>query len=134
MQILKGHISPETAYLVDDYPYGFKLRCKIRYWLEHHPRKGTRFVSQTTNPRKGGFWNKPKASTYAYIAGCMFLNEDDHVTWDALSEYESVEQCETWLATYREGLPVEVVQRIEDWISSKELYQYNKVKAQERIL
>jgi hypothetical protein len=38
MQILKGHISQETAYLVDDYPYGFRLRCKIRYWLEYQPK------------------------------------------------------------------------------------------------
>ena len=35
MQILPGiHISPETAYVIDDYPYGFRLRCRIRYWLE----------------------------------------------------------------------------------------------------
>jgi hypothetical protein len=53
------HLSPETAYLVSDYPYGFRLRCKIRYWLEHHPKRGTRFVSQTTNPNAAGeVWNR----------------------------------------------------------------------------
>src|SRR6516165_4444148 len=64
MQILSGHISPETAYVVEDYPYGLRLRCRIRYWLEHTPKRGFRFWSQTTNPKRGNIWNKPKASTY----------------------------------------------------------------------
>ena len=52
-QILQGHTSPETAYVVDDYPYGYTLRCRIRYWLEVNERHGVRFVSQTTNPMRG---------------------------------------------------------------------------------
>lgn len=32
--ILHGHTSHETAYVVDDYPYGRTVRCKIRYWIE----------------------------------------------------------------------------------------------------
>ena len=61
MEILKGHTSPETAYLVRDYPYGYTLRCQIRYWLEHKPGKGVRFVSQTTNPKRPGIvWNGEK--------------------------------------------------------------------------
>jgi len=39
--------------LVEDYPYGFRLRCKIRFWLEYAPKRGFRFVSQTTNPKRG---------------------------------------------------------------------------------
>ena len=46
MEILKGHVSPATAYLVNDYPYGFRLRCQIRYWLEVHPRLGVRLSEQ----------------------------------------------------------------------------------------
>lgn len=38
MKVLSGHTSPETAYVVDDYPYGFRLRCKIRYWIETKKR------------------------------------------------------------------------------------------------
>jgi hypothetical protein len=48
LQLLFGHTSPETAYVVEDYPYGFRLRCKIRYWLEFKAKKGFRLVSQTT--------------------------------------------------------------------------------------
>jgi hypothetical protein len=38
--ILSGHISPETAYSVENYPYGFRLKCTIRYWLEYKPGQG----------------------------------------------------------------------------------------------
>jgi hypothetical protein len=90
LKVLKGHTSQETAYVVDDYPYGFRLRCKIRYWLEY--RKGAgfgfRLVSQTTNPKVAGeVWNKPKASTYCMLA-VMGLDEQEHVTWTGCSIYQ----------------------------------------------
>ena len=79
MEILQGHISPETAYLVKDYPYGYTLRCQIRYWLEFKPGHGVRLVSQTSNPKRGHVWNKPKAGTYCRFGGCMVLMENQHV-------------------------------------------------------
>jgi hypothetical protein len=33
IRLLSGHVSPQTAYLVEDYPYGRRLRCRIRYWI-----------------------------------------------------------------------------------------------------
>lgn len=75
-----------SAYLVEDYPYGFKLRTQIRYWLEKHPKRGFRFVSQTLNP-KNNRWNAPKKSTYMPFGACMYLDEKNHVVWDGLSEY-----------------------------------------------
>lgn len=88
MQILSNHTSLETAYLVDDYPYGFRLRCTIRYWLEYHPKRGFRFVSQTSNPKRPGLvWNKPKASTYCRFGGAMYLDDVGHVHWAGLTEY-----------------------------------------------
>lgn len=83
---LYGYNSASNAYLVTDYPYGFKLRTSIRYWLESHPKHGFRFVSQTLNP-KNGIWNKPKASTYADFAAAMYLDEKGHVTWTGLGMY-----------------------------------------------
>ena len=66
MQPLTGHTSPETAYVVEDYPYGFRLRCRMRHWLEHRPGHGFRHVTQTSNPKRPGLaWNAPKAGTYA---------------------------------------------------------------------
>lgn len=128
MKILKGHISKETAYLVEDYPYGFRLRCKIRYWLEHNPKLGTRMWSQTSNPKirtvaTDTIWNKAKASTYAFIAGCMFLNEEDHVTWSGLTQYSDAYESEAWLEKFKEGIPKEVIRRVEDWIEEKRIYE-----------
>ena len=109
MQILKGHISPETAYVVADYPYGFTLRCKIRYWLEYRAGHGYRLCSQTTNPKRPSeIWNKPKASTYAKFGAAMFLDENDHVQWSGLSEYCSGAEAQAWLATYGDGVPENV--------------------------
>ena len=81
---LKGHTSPETAYIVEDYPYGLRLRCKIRYWLETKKGFGQRLVSQTTNPKRPGeVWNKSKAGTYNVVA-VMILDEQDHIQIETL--------------------------------------------------
>jgi hypothetical protein len=102
IQVLSGHYSPKSAYVVDDYPYGFRLRCKIRYWLEVNA-KGTRFWSQTTNPKKiEEYWNTPKASTYC-IVGAMFLNDEGHVTWTGLGVYDG-NKSQAFLDTYGDGM------------------------------
>lgn len=78
------HTSEETAYVVDDYPYGFRLRCKIRYWIET-TKHGQRECSQTTNPKRSGtVWNKPKKGTYSTLCA-MYLTEDDHVHFAGIS-------------------------------------------------
>lgn len=88
VKVLTGHVSAETAYIVDDYPAGFRLRCKKRVWLEHSEGKGFRLCSQTTNPKKSGeVWNAPKKSTYMML-GVMGLDEKGHVTWTACSIYD----------------------------------------------
>lgn len=129
MQLLKGHTSPDTAFIVNDYPYGFTLRCKIRYWLEENKR-GTRFISQTTNPKKAGeVWNKPKASTYSLIAGAMFLNEEGHTVWAGLSEYSTAEESEAWFNLYRDGLSEQSTARVTLWIAKKKQYEATLNKA-----
>lgn len=92
METLVGHDSPETAYVVDDYPYGFRLRTKIRYWIETNKRKGQRFVSQTVNPKYTDreIWNKPKASTYSTLM-VMYLDEKGHVHQDGVGMYSMSE-------------------------------------------
>lgn len=87
---LYGHTLEETAYLIADYPYSFKLRCQRKCWLEFKDKNGYRLMVMTSNPRKFGIvWNKPHASTYVKIAACMYLDEDGYVQWSALTEYSS---------------------------------------------
>jgi hypothetical protein len=89
VQPLTGHTSQDTAHVTLDYPYGFKLRCERRCWLERDPagRKGYRFCTQTSNPKKPGTWNAPKKSTYTMLA-VMGLDEENHVTWTGVSMYQ----------------------------------------------
>lgn len=127
MEILKGHLSPETAYIVDDYPYGFRLRCKIRYWLEVHKKHGVRFVSQTTNPKRGDIWNKPRASTYCALGGAMFLDDNGHVKWNGASYYDDANQLLNFISVYGEGIPPAIRAKLDEWIKAKQRYE-EKVK------
>ena len=127
MKLLSGHISPETAYLVEDYPYGFRLRCKIRYWIEYKAKKGFRFVSQTTNPKRPGeVWNKPKASTYSLFGGAMFLDENEHVQWSGLSEYSSGAEAKAWAEKFGAGVPEAGRLIHEKWVAAKVAYDANR--------
>ena len=125
--ILSGHVSPETAFVVNDYPYGFTLRCKIRYWLESSPNKGVRFVSQTTNPKRGDTWNKPKASTYCRFGGAMYLDENNHVCWLGVSEYDSTQNLIDFKNNFGAGIPVDFVPHFESWLAKK--IEFNNLKA-----
>ena len=130
-EILKGHTSPETAYVVDDYPYGFRLRCKIRYWLEFDPKKGYRFCSQTTNPKvTGEVWNKPKKSTYCRFGGVMLLvdapegsSHEHEVTWTGLGIYGDVAEIKAWADKYGDALPEEGKEILNVWLRMKARYE-----------
>jgi len=91
--ILRGHVDEATAYVVDDYPYGFRLRCKIRYWIES-TKRGDRFCSQTTNPKVAGErWNKPKKSTYSVLMA-LYLNDEGHVTHAAAGNWTKLDHLQ----------------------------------------
>jgi len=103
MKELTGHTSPDTAYLVPDYPYGFTLRTEIRYWIETKKGHGQRTMSQTRNPKKPGQpWNKPKASTYNPVRVLVLNEENGHVEHDALSPYATEAQLDAFVAKYPE--------------------------------
>lgn len=123
MKILKGHVSEDTAYVVDDYPYGFRLRCKIRYWLQYNPKHGFRLASQTTNPKRGNIWNKPNFSTYSRFAGCMFLDDENHVQWAGLSEYSDAKEALAFAQVYGEGVPEVGRPTMIKWIAAKCAYE-----------
>ena len=90
-----GANSPDTAYVVDDYPYGFRLRTSIRYWIET-TKHGDRFVSQTVNP-KTGRWNKPKASTYVGVAVLTRDPSNGHIFYTGCTENNGA----AWVGVFR---------------------------------
>lgn len=96
---LYGHTSEDTAYVVADYPYGRTIRTQIRYWIEHKPSKGYRFVSQTKNP-KTYRWNAVKCSTYTEFAAAMYLDENGHVQWTGLGQYSDLIKFQEFVKSF----------------------------------
>ncbi len=98
--LIIGARSPETAVVVSDYPYGRRLRCVMRYWLETKKSHGTRLVSQTNNPKRPGLvWNKPHAGTYSQGAVVLHTDQNAHVKERAFTDFNlstsTVERAET---------------------------------------
>lgn len=100
---LYNHTSEETAYLIADYPYGFRLRCQMKVWLEFKASKGWRMVSMTSNPKRSGTWNKPKASTYRELGGNLYLDSVGHIQWEGVSIYEGQDKLEAFAAKFPES-------------------------------
>lgn len=96
LKILEKQPTEQAPYTVDNYPYGYTQRTKIRYWVETTGR-GQRFVSQTLNP-KTQIWNKPKKGVYWQIV-LTGLDEQDHLTYTCLSLY-SLEEAQRFKERY----------------------------------
>lgn len=82
-----GHVDEATALVIDDYPYGFRLRTQIRYWIET-TKNGDRFVSQTLNP-KTDRWNKPKKSIYAEVMAMYRDPNTGYISHVGLTPYSN---------------------------------------------
>lgn len=90
-EILKAiHTNEENAYIVDNYPYGYKKTLK-KFWIET-TKRGDRLNGMTLNP-KTNEWNKPKRSTYSDVM-VLVKNEIGHIktlSWGtAYTEEESL--------------------------------------------
>jgi hypothetical protein len=133
-QPLYDHTSEATAYLVADYPYGFRERTQIRYWLEKKAKKGWRFVSQTMNP-KTDRWNKPKASTYIEFGAAMYLDDKGHVHWDGVGQYSDEKKVLAFVQAFpgadmsilRQVVPAKL-RFLHDMISGKRFFTINGVR------
>lgn len=83
--ILKGYTSIDRPFKVDDYPYGFRLRTSIHYWIESKAGHGDRLGTYTINP-KNGRRNSPKYSTYSTFM-YLYINEKGHVDTGTIDSY-----------------------------------------------
>lgn len=92
--ILKGHTSFETAYKIENYPWGYKLRTTMHIWVESVKKKGDRIIRQTIDPKTNRLC-APKASTFSPIKW-IYLDEQGHVQSTGLNIYtnkEVVSKC-----------------------------------------
>lgn len=100
VNVISGAVSEDTAYLVEDYPYGFRLRCKKRYWIET-TKQGQRICEQTSNPKCAGLvWNKPKKSTYSDLKQ-LFIDEQGHVqSWGFSIQWSDLPKLDAFIARF----------------------------------
>ena len=119
MKPLYNHTSFETSYHVPDYPYGRTVRCEIRYWIEFKEAKGFRFCYKTKNPTTDSWdTNKQKNSGYFAIAMCLYLDEKEHVTYSALSEFSEAKDIKAFV----ESFPEAVTDRLRVFTKGRGLY------------
>jgi hypothetical protein len=118
--ILAGHISQETAY-VADVQFRFDRR-QIRYWLDMSKSRGVRLMSQTSNPRRSGGWNKVQATKFAHFAGCLYLDDAGCVQWAELHKYMAHAKVAPWIEQYRAGVPPEAIPAMERWARAVAAY------------
>lgn len=84
-RLLIGHTNPKNAFIQPDYPYGRKLRCQRRVWVEENRHYGMRLVTQTTNPKRAGeVWNKAHPETYADFVA-LWADAKDFIQTDSIA-------------------------------------------------
>lgn len=132
VKVLTGHTTQATAYVIEDYPYSFRLRCKKRVWLERDAKKGYRLCAQTSNPKKSmghmTVWNAPKKSTYSMFA-VMGLDEQGHVVWEGCSIYDH-DKLEEFGKKYAEGFDADQVKDHDLMVRAYRAYQARKAAAE----
>lgn len=121
--VLTGRTTQENALVQDDYPWGRKLRCQRRVWVEtasKGSKKGQqRFMAQTENP-KTFRWCTPKASIYSDVI-VLYLDEKKHVKQACLHLYTKPEEIASFVEMFGEHLTDA------QWKSIKVLCAMNRV-------
>lgn len=120
---LAAAVSPETAVTILDYPYGFKLRCQMRVWVEFRKGKGFRYVTQTSNPKRPGTWNKPKAGTYSRVSMAIAQDENGHLSPVSLTEYSSLSEYAHFYAHHGDALRDHARASLAYWLDVKRAYE-----------
>lgn len=112
-EVLYGHTDENSAYVVDDYPYG-RERTLMRYWLEYKKNKGYRFVSQTLNP-KTKRWNNPHPSTYSNFLLMIRLFSNGHVHSTAPISYSPLDTIRN-IRAYGQSYGPEVLVEVGEYL------------------
>jgi hypothetical protein len=114
------HTSPDTAFIIKDYPTGRRARCAKRVWIETKPGHGQRLVYQTSQPKHkmqqrgwkegdsipANWWRDTKASTYGDIIVMYLEANTGHQKHTGFNYYHDAEP-EKWekiLAEWGEGM------------------------------
>lgn len=66
---------------VEDWPWGRKQRCSMHFFVETHPKRGQRFVKQSS--MNGRTYKPKKATYYNRVAIVEIDGKVGHVSWHA---------------------------------------------------
>ena len=98
---LYNHTSEETAYIIKDYPWGFRMRTEQRAWIESN-KNGDRFIVRTKDPRSGK-WCAPKKSSYSFVK-VLFLDEQGHLQTFSLTNFGDEKTILEFYEQHKENL------------------------------
>jgi len=113
---LYGHDSFETGYEVSDYPWGYRMRTEVRYWIETNETHGQRFCKCTKDPRTGK-WCAPKKDTYKLLI-FMFLDSEEHVQSTGVTFYTELSYLEK-VQEEQEGKLSEYQEKKLNWLIAR---------------
>jgi len=118
-QLIYNKDSFDNSIEVNNYPWGFRLKTKVRYWIETTNR-GDRFVKCTLNP-KTQKWCAEKKSTYSSVMVMTQKIEDEKT----FISYNSLD------VGYSDSIKVAKFEHLidRDKLSKKQLTQICKCKA-----
>ena len=115
---LYNHTSEETAYVIKDYPWGFRMRTEQRAWIESN-KNGDRFIVQTKDPRNGK-WCAPKKSTYAPLK-VLYLDEQGHLQYFFLNNFADEKTILEFYEQHKENLNTFQLAKIKELIAIKKV-------------
>lgn len=135
MEVISSkHNSPETAYVIADYPFGMRLRCFKRIWVETGTKgagKGLQRIGYQTTVKRFNIeytdnglnleapmaepraWNKPKFSTYGSIAILWIDPSTGYVETAILGQFPWTEHLDRFADRYGDALDDEQKARFE---------------------
>jgi hypothetical protein len=106
-ELIKEIPTEERPLIIENYPYGFRLKTKIAYWIETKKRQ-QRFCSKTLNP-KTNLWNKPKYSTYSDLIVLGKEKTTEHILNLGFSlAYSNKEEYDTFI-TFLNGFETDYI-------------------------
>lgn len=114
---LYNHTSFETAYIVQDWPWGYKLRTEKRFWIESN-KNGDREISQTLDPRTGK-WCAPKKSTYRPVLILFTHGQGNYLGSEGIYQYDN-EKIKSFYELHKENLNDFQKAQIKKWIGFNE--------------
>jgi len=125
VEVLRGHVDAETAWVDKDHPDGVRIRCRRRLWIERCAKgqqKGKyRMVYQTTDVRNGrpNFWRKLHPSGYVdHMWLCRF--ENGHV--DPVGYGTTYWSTEGFIAFYITGIWAHLTDIERSWFERMHAY------------